>query len=75
MSMVDAETTPRGSIERLRYMEGDYSVEGVRALGRALEHLNFGWAIAGTALRLPLVWQTVQLLMDASGLGPRLVGD
>ena len=36
-----------------------------------LEHLNLAWAIAGTALRIPGVWQSVQLLMDASGLGPR----
>jgi hypothetical protein len=46
--------------------------EGVRALGRALEHLHLGWAFAGAVLRLPLVWQSVQLVMDASGLGPRL---
>jgi protein-S-isoprenylcysteine O-methyltransferase Ste14 len=71
--MVDAETLPSGSIRRMRYDPGDGSaaVEGVRALGRTLEHLNFGWAVAGASLRLPCVWQTVQLLMDASGLGPR----
>jgi hypothetical protein len=32
---------------------------------------HLGWALAGAALRLPGVWQSVQLLMDASGLGPR----
>jgi hypothetical protein len=41
-------------------------------MARALEHLNLGWAIAGIALRLPLVWQFVQMLMDASGFGPRI---
>jgi len=46
-------------------------VDGVRAMGRVLEHLNFGWALAGAMLRLPGVWHCVQLLMDASGLGPR----
>jgi len=57
----------------MRYVPGDgtKSVEGVRALGRTLEHLHLGWAIAGIALRLPLVWQFVQVMMDACGLGPR----
>jgi protein-S-isoprenylcysteine O-methyltransferase Ste14 len=73
MAIVDAETVAPGSIRRMRYDPGDGSgvEEGVRALGRSLEHLNPGWALAGTALRLPLVWRGVQLVMDASGLGPR----
>jgi protein-S-isoprenylcysteine O-methyltransferase Ste14 len=73
MNIVDAETLPPGSIRRMRYDPGDgtTAVEGVRAMGRALEHLHLGWAVAGAALRLPLVWHGVQLLMDASGLGPR----
>ncbi|HTD95871.1 MAG TPA: methyltransferase [Edaphobacter sp.] len=72
--LVNAETLPKGSIRRMRYDPGDGSdtVDGVRALGRALEHLHLGWAIAGAALRLPIVWHGVQLVMDASGLGPRL---
>jgi protein-S-isoprenylcysteine O-methyltransferase Ste14 len=75
LEMLDAESLPHGSIERLRYDPNDGSpwVDGVRALGRVLEHLNLGWAVAGAALRLPLVWQFVQLLMDASGLGPRIL--
>ncbi|HEY4382199.1 MAG TPA: hypothetical protein VGN01_17755 [Acidobacteriaceae bacterium] len=75
MQMVDAETLPAGSIERMRYEPGDGSgaVEGVRALGRALEHLSVGWALCGVALRLPGVWWAVQVVMDASGLGPRVV--
>lgn len=73
MTMIAAETLAPGSVRRLRYDPGDDSgaEEGVRALGRALEHLSFGWAIAGMALRLPIVWQGIQLVMDASGLGPR----
>jgi hypothetical protein len=71
--VIDAEELPSGSIRRMRYdpTDGSPAVDGVRAMGRALEHLNFGWAMAGAALRLPGVWQGVQLLMDASGLGPR----
>jgi protein-S-isoprenylcysteine O-methyltransferase Ste14 len=76
LEMIDAEMLPSGTIRRMRYEPGDGSgnVDGVRALGRALEHLHLGWALAGAALRLPLVWQCVQLLMDASGLGARLIG-
>jgi hypothetical protein len=74
LEIVAAETLPYGSIRRMRYSAEDHSpgVEGVRALGRALEHLHLGWAIAGIATRLPGVWQLVQLMMDASGLGPRV---
>jgi len=73
LQIVDAETLPDGSIRRMRYdpADGSVEVEGVRAMGRALEHLHFGWAFAGAMLRFPGVWQFVQLVMDASGLGPR----
>lgn len=75
IEILEAETLPQGSIRRMRYDPGDgcANVDGVRALGRALEHLNLGWALAGAALRLPIVWQGIQLVMDASGLGPRNV--
>lgn len=73
LEIVAAEDLPAGSIRRMRYSpaDGSATVEGVRAMGRAMEHLNFGWAFAGFSLRLPGIWQGVQLLMDASGLGPR----
>jgi protein-S-isoprenylcysteine O-methyltransferase Ste14 len=76
LTIIAAEELPPGSIRRMRYDPGDGSgaVEGVRAMGRALEHLHFGWALSGAALRLPFVWQGVQLLMDASGFGPRSLG-
>jgi protein-S-isoprenylcysteine O-methyltransferase Ste14 len=74
LQIVDAETLPYGSIRRMRYDPGDGSrcEDGVRAMGRALEHLHLGWALAGLVLRLPLLRQCIQMLMDASGLGPRL---
>ena len=73
LELVDAETLAAGTIRRIRYVPAGESgeVEGVRAVGRALEHLNLGWALVGTALRLPVVWWVVQTLLDASGLGPR----
>ena len=75
LQLVDAETLPAGTIRRIRYVPADGSgeVEGVRAVGRALEHLNLGWALAGATLRLPVAWWIVQTVMDASGLGPRTI--
>jgi hypothetical protein len=60
----------------MRYVptDGNGSVEGVRALGCALEHMSLSWALAGILLRMPIIWQSVQLVMDASGLGPRVLG-
>jgi protein-S-isoprenylcysteine O-methyltransferase Ste14 len=62
-------------IERVTYdpNDGSPAVSGICAVGRALEHLNLAWALAGIALRLPGVWQLVQLLMDVSGFGPRVL--
>jgi protein-S-isoprenylcysteine O-methyltransferase Ste14 len=75
LQIVEAETLPAGSIQRMRYDAGygNGTVDGVRAMGRALEHLHLGWALCGAALRLPCVWQLVQLFMDAAGLGPRVI--
>lgn len=77
IEIIDAETLPPGSIRRLRYdpADGSASVDGIRALGRALEHLHLGWALAGAAMRLPFVWQSIQVVMDASGFGPRTLPD
>ena len=73
LQILDAEALPVESIQRMRYdpNDGSPAEDGIRAMGRALEHLNLGWVVLGTALRLPGVWQSVQLFMDASGLGPR----
>jgi protein-S-isoprenylcysteine O-methyltransferase Ste14 len=73
LEILVAETHPASALRRLRYepADGSAAVEGVRALGRALEHLHLLWALAGMTLRLPIVWQCTQLVMDASGLGPR----
>ena len=75
LEIVDAESLAAGSIERMRSVprDGSGSVEGVRALGYALEHMSLSWALAGILLRMPIIWQSVQLVMDASGLGPRVL--
>jgi protein-S-isoprenylcysteine O-methyltransferase Ste14 len=73
LDIIAAESLPVGSIHRMRYdpNDGSEAVEGIRALGRSLEHLHLGWACCGCLLRLPGVWNAVQLLMDVAGFGPR----
>ncbi|RXH54798.1 methyltransferase family protein [Granulicella sibirica] len=76
LEILDAESLPDHSIHRMRYETGgpqgdSATVDGVRAMAQALEHLNLPWALCGLTLRLPGVWQAIQLLTDASGLGPR----
>jgi protein-S-isoprenylcysteine O-methyltransferase Ste14 len=75
LELIDAETLPEHSVRRLRYdpADGTPAVEGLVAFARALEHLSLGWAYCGITLRLPIVHQVLQLLMDASGLGPRII--
>ena len=72
MEILPAESLQQ-PIERMTYdpNDGSPAVSGIRAMGRALEHLHLGWALAGAALRLPGIWQLAQLLMDVSGFGPR----
>jgi hypothetical protein len=75
LELIEAETLPEDSIRRLRYdpSDGTAPVEGIVAFARALEHLNLAWAYCGMTLRLPVMHQVFQLLMDASGFGPRRV--
>ena len=49
------------------------SDEGVGALARAAEHINFAWAMLGFFVRLPLLRQWLQLLADVSGGNERLI--
>ncbi|MFQ5740706.1 MAG: hypothetical protein ACE5JX_17015 [Acidobacteriota bacterium] len=68
-----AEEHPTRRLSRLTYdpRDGSGEEEGVAALGRALEHLNLGWAAAGSLLRLPLLNPLLQLIADAVGGGRR----
>ena len=63
------------SLTRITYDPGDGSAEsvGVAALGRALEHVNLAWALAGMFVRLPGVCSLLQVAADASGGGPNRV--
>lgn len=66
-----AEEHPSRTLRRITYEADGRSWDGVAAIARALGHLHFGWAFAGWILRLPLLVDLVQLLVDAAGGGPR----
>ena len=75
LEIVAAEQHPSRDLQRITYdpMDGTPVAEGVGAFARALEHINLGWAFVGACLRLPGIKHAVQLLLDASGLGPRSI--
>ena len=75
LEIIAAEDHPQRDLRRMTYdpMDGTATEEGVRAFARGLEHLNLGWAYLGACMRLPLIRNVLQLLSDASGLGPQLI--
>ena len=78
LTIVPAETHPSRTLVRITYEPSDGSrpASGIEAIARALEHIHLGWALLGSLLRLPVILPIVQLIVDASGGGPRtLAGD
>jgi protein-S-isoprenylcysteine O-methyltransferase Ste14 len=75
LEIIAAEEHPSRDLERMTYdpMDGSYEAEGARAFARGLEHINFAWAFAGALLRLPGIAHFAQVVMDASGAGPRTI--
>jgi hypothetical protein len=74
LELLAAEDYPVGGLTRITYVRSEGDVEhGVAALAHGLEHLHLGWAFLGWLLRLPVVCQVVQLLVDALGGAPRVV--
>lgn len=75
LSLEAAEDHPTRDLSRLTYDPGDGTgdEDGVAALGRALEHVNLGWAFVGWSLRLPLLQTLLQTLVDGLGGEPRRV--
>jgi hypothetical protein len=75
LTFVPAEEHPSRDLWRVTYdpADGTPDEEGVAAIGRALEHINFAWAFAGMAMRLPLVCAVLQMIIDASGGGPQRI--
>lgn len=74
LAIMPAEECPV-PLMRITYQstDGRYTASGIAAISRALEHIHLGWAIAGFAMRMPLVLNFIQLLTDASGGGPRRI--
>lgn len=72
VDIVPAETAPV-PLTRITYQpaDGTVAVSGTNAIARALEHIHFGWALMAFVIRLPIVSPLIQLLVDASGGGPR----
>ena len=75
LDILAAEDHPRHDLTRLTYDPCDGCPEevGVAALARALEHLHLGWALIGWVIRLPVIIQFIQLIVDAVGGEPRLI--
>jgi protein-S-isoprenylcysteine O-methyltransferase Ste14 len=76
LESIAAERHPSRRLTRITYEAADGSdgVSGVEAIARALEHIHAGWAFIGALMRLPIVCQCLQVLVDASGGEPRSIG-
>ena len=75
LEIVAAEDHPTQDLQRMTYdaMDGCTPETGARAFARGLEHIHFGWAFAGAAMRLPGISHLIQLVLDASGMGPQRI--
>jgi protein-S-isoprenylcysteine O-methyltransferase Ste14 len=75
LEIVPAELHPTRDLTRVTYdpCDGGRDETGVAAIARALEHIHLGWAMLGWFMRLPVVVQLLQLLVDASGGQARLI--
>ena len=73
LTIMAAERHPSRSLTRITYDPGDGTGDssGVVAVGRALEHVNFAWALVGMFVRLPGVSWILQIVTDASGGAPK----
>ena len=76
LTIMAAERHPTRSLTRITYDPGDDTGDssGVAAIGRALEHVNFGWAMVGMFVRLPGVSSILQTVTAASGGAPKTLG-
>jgi protein-S-isoprenylcysteine O-methyltransferase Ste14 len=76
LEIIAAERHPSRRLTRITYEAGGGSVgvSGVEAIARALEHIHAGWAFIGALMRLPIMCQCLQVLVDASGGEPRSIG-
>ena len=75
LRFVPAQQHPTRDLTRLTYAPGDGGPEeeGVAAFARALEHTSLPGGLLASLIRLPLIKELLQVVVDASGGGPRLV--
>jgi len=75
LRLVPAQQHPSRDLSRLTYAPGDGGPEeeGVAAFARAMEHISLPWGLAASLIRLPVICSFLQLVVDASGGGPRTV--
>ncbi len=75
LEIVAAEEHPERDLTRMTYDPQDGTAEqsGITALARAFEHINFGWALLGMAMRLPGVCGLLQAIADVNGGAPTRV--
>lgn len=60
------------ALRRVTFVDSDGVTDnGVAAMARALERIHLGWAYLGWGMRLPIMQNILQLLVDASGGEPR----
>ena len=73
LEIVPAEEHPTRDLYRITYECDGEEVDGIAAVGRALEHINFAWAMVGFFMQLPIVRQALQVLSDGTIAGPQRV--
>ncbi len=76
INFYSAENHPSRDLERVAYAHDDGRIEedGVLAIARAFEHINLLFAILGWFMRLPLISQVLQIIVDGSGeRGPKVI--
>jgi protein-S-isoprenylcysteine O-methyltransferase Ste14 len=75
LAITPAEHHPSRDLERITYDPGDGTpeVQGIHAVARALEHINFAYAMVAMIARLPVLSTVIQALLDASGAGPQRI--
>jgi len=75
LKIVAAENHPSKDLMRLTYdpCDGSGDEDGVAGLMRALEHVNFSYALVSSVVRIPGIIHLVQLIVDVVGGGPRLI--
>ncbi len=60
--------TDECGFDRVTYIDAlDNKCKGIHAIGRSLEHANFAYGLIGFLIRLPVISQLLQLIIDGTG--------